>query len=459
MLMIALGVVASRGVRQSSAFFVAGRNLSGGLLFATLIAANIGAGSTVGATGLGYRDGFSAWWWVGSAGIGSLVLALTVGPRIWRVASDHSLYTVGDFLEFRFDRRVKAFVALLLWLGSLTLLAGQLIAMAWILNVTVGVSKPLGCAIGAAIATTYFATGGLHSTARVNVFQVIVKGLGFGLATVFLLETFKRMSGDYSAGLPISNITNPESYFSFFGDGMTPLKHFVLLAPSFVISPGLLQKVFGARDARAVRTGVGLNAVCLLVFAFIPALLGMVARYSGQVLENRELALPMLLTESLPIWLGGLLLGAIFAAELSTADAVLFMLSTSLSKDLYQTFIKPDADDRHLMRAVRWIAVGCGAAGAVLGSTLAGVIPALTIFYTLLTAALFLPIVAGLYLPAVTARAVLATMIVSVATTLVLERATGGLGYVGLPALIFGITAGALTMLAVSVLERVSTRS
>src|SRR4249919_218590 len=91
-LMIALGAFVSRRVRGSSDFFVAGRGLGAGLIFSTLLAANIGAGSTVGAAGLGYRDGVSALWWVGSAGIGSAILALTVGPRIWGIAKEHNLY-------------------------------------------------------------------------------------------------------------------------------------------------------------------------------------------------------------------------------------------------------------------------------------------------------------------------------------------------------------------------------
>ncbi|MBK8316867.1 MAG: hypothetical protein IPL01_23785 [Acidobacteria bacterium] len=113
--MIAYGAYASRHVRGTGDFFVAGQSLTGGLLFATLLAANIGAGSTVGATGLGFRDGLSAWWWVGSAGIGSMILAFTVGPRIWVIARDNNLLTVGDYLEFRYNRSVRTLVSLLLW--------------------------------------------------------------------------------------------------------------------------------------------------------------------------------------------------------------------------------------------------------------------------------------------------------------------------------------------------------
>src|SRR5882672_1076184 len=105
---IVLGLWTSRLIRGSGDFFVAGRSLGPGLIFVTMIAANIGAGSTVGAAGLAYRDGISAWWWVGSAGLGSIVFAQWVAPRLWRVAKEHDFYTTGDYLEFRYGVWVRA---------------------------------------------------------------------------------------------------------------------------------------------------------------------------------------------------------------------------------------------------------------------------------------------------------------------------------------------------------------
>ena len=84
-LITVVGLAIGRRVSGTRDFFVAGRALGPGLLFATLLAANIGAGSTVNAAGLGYQNGIAAWWWVGSAGIGTLVLAFWLGPRMWRV--------------------------------------------------------------------------------------------------------------------------------------------------------------------------------------------------------------------------------------------------------------------------------------------------------------------------------------------------------------------------------------
>src|SRR5215467_6462354 len=86
--LMALGLWIGRRVRGGADFFVASRQLGPGLMFSTMLAANIGAGSTVGATAAGFTQGLAAWWWVGSAAIGSCALAFIVGPAIRRVAAE-----------------------------------------------------------------------------------------------------------------------------------------------------------------------------------------------------------------------------------------------------------------------------------------------------------------------------------------------------------------------------------
>src|SRR5579864_5837579 len=114
--LMALGAWIGRRVRGAGDFFVAGRRLGPGLIFATMLAANIGAGSTVGATALGYTYGASAWWWVGSAAIGSIVLAIWIGPAMRREAAAHQLRTVGDYLQHRYNSVVRTFAAVILWI-------------------------------------------------------------------------------------------------------------------------------------------------------------------------------------------------------------------------------------------------------------------------------------------------------------------------------------------------------
>ncbi|HVZ19983.1 MAG TPA: sodium:solute symporter family protein, partial [Vicinamibacterales bacterium] len=385
-------------------------------------AANIGAGSTVGATALGYTYGISAVWWVGCAGLGSIVLAFWIGPSMRRVAEAHRLRTVGDFLEHRYDVSVRSVAAGVLWLGALFILAGQLWAIGTIISAVTGAPPWLGCAIGGVVITAYFAAGGLLTAAWVNVVQLAVKMIGFALA----LPLAVLISGGMSR---LHTLQPVDDYWQFWRAGSPGLATLAIIVPPFIVSPGLLQKIFGARDDRAVRIGVGFNALGLLIFAAVPALLGIAARSQFPSLGSPDAALPTLLVRSLPPLVGAVGVAAVFSAEISASDAILFMLTTSLAQDFYKRFVDPTASDARMLRLARGTAVVSGAVGIALAVALGSVVNALTIFYTLIGVSLFVPVLAGLYVPRTAPAGALATMIAGVAAALVVHVATGGRGW------------------------------
>jgi solute:Na+ symporter, SSS family len=421
--LMGLGLWIGRKVRGATDFFVAGRQLGPGLIFSTMLAANIGAGSTVGATGIAYSHGSSAWWWVGSAALGSLVLAFVVGPSMRRAAAANNLKTVGDYLEFRYSRGVRGTLSTLLWFGSIAILAGQLIAIGTVLEAVARLPFALGCAIGGAVIVVYFAAGGLLTSAWVNAVQLAVKLAGFAIATPLALAGAGGWSG--IAGVQ----TSDPAYWSFWRPGAPGVMYLVLLAPAFFLSPGLLQKSFGARDDRAVRIGVGLNALGLFLYAGVPALLGIVARARFPGLADEKLALPMLLIHGLPSLVGAFGLAAVFSAEISAADAGLFMLTTSLSQDLYKRFVAPDASEERVLLIARWTTFVCGCLAVILAIWSASIVDLLTIFYTVLSVTLFVPLIGGLYVARTTTREVWPAIIAGVTAMLAVHVATGGRGW------------------------------
>jgi SSS family solute:Na+ symporter len=437
----AAGLWIARLVRGSGDFFVAGRALSAPLIFSTVLAANIGAGTTVGATGLAYQEGLSAWWWNGSAAIGSLVLAFWIGPRMWRLASAHGFYTAGDYLEHRYNGTVRGVMGSFIWLGTLSILAGQLIAGAAVLTVVAGVPKDVGVLIGAVVMTVYFVAGGLLSSAWVNLLQLVVLMGGF-LVAMPLLYT------DIGGGQAFSSIQAPHPrYWDFMystGSGMSGWAMVAVLTPAFIVSPGLLQKAYGARDERAVRLGIGAQGIAQMLFAFIPVFFGLAAHAAHLEIDSPNLVLPTVLATQLPVFIGALALAAVFSAEVSTCDAILFMLSTSLSKDLYKRFINPAADDRRVLLVARLAAVAGGIGGVVLAIQLQTVIGALGIFYSLLSVSLFVPVIGGLFTRRAGASEALASMAAGIATLLLVTYATDGRGYGLLNPNLLGLGASAL---------------
>jgi len=315
-----------------------------------------------------------------------------IGPRIWRVATQNGLYTAGDYLELRYGSAVRVTIAVLLWIVTLSVLSAQLIAMSQIFEFVLGTPRWVGALLGGFVVTVYFTAGGLWSSTWVNMVQLVVLLAGMLIAVPLALST----AGGWEAVQAAA--PNQTDWSSFWTGPESGWILIALLVPAFVISPGLLQKSYGARDETALRIGIGIQGLVLMAFAFVPVLIGMIAHvYAPDLGANSEFAVPIVLTQGLPPIVGALGLAAVFSAEVSSADAVLFMLSTSLSKDLYKRFVLPDATDEQVLRVAR----GAAIAGGVLGISLALIQPtvlgALTMFYAVLSVSLFVPIVAGLF--------------------------------------------------------------
>src|SRR5262249_2458269 len=99
-----------------------------------------------------------------------------------------------------------------------------------------------------------------------------------------------------------------------------------------------------------------------------------------------------------------------------------------LSQDLYKRFLDPGATDARLLRIVRWTTVASGIVSVVLSLASEDVIATLTVFYTLLGVALFVPVLAGLYLRRAGSRRPMGWILAGVAATAIVHLTTGGAG-------------------------------
>jgi solute:Na+ symporter, SSS family len=295
--------------------------------------------------------------------------------------------------------------------------------------------------------TIYFVAGGLLSSAWVNLLQLIVLMIGFILAIPPVLMAIGGLSGITANPALPPGFLNP-----FYTSGsVSGWKLLAVYGPVFMLSPGLVQKAYGARDERAVTVGIGTQALFLLFFSFIPVFFGMAARVLHPSIASQNLVLPTLFAQDMSPWLGALGLAAVFSAEVSTCDAILFMLSTSLSKDLYKRILNPAATDAQLLRVARLAAIAGGAIGTWLAVQLSDIVTAMTIFYSLAGVALFVPVIAGLAGRRGSAAEAIASIAVGMGTLLAVHWATDGAGYGLFNANLLGLIASAAAFAVVYV--------
>lgn len=430
LLLIGAGFIIAKRVKGSADYFVGGRKFGTALLFITMVAPNIGAGSTVGVAGLGFKVGISAAWWIVASAVGTFILAFVVGPAIWRLSKEHDFYTLGDYLDYRYNKNFRGLISLMMAVGTIAIFAGQLMGIAWILSAVAGISKTVGILIGAAVVILYFGAGGLLVAAYVNIIEAIVKLIGFLIAVPFVLSFVGGWNGLEAAIVHnMADSAKSASYFSFDGAGMsTIIGFFLMLTPSFFISPGLIGKVYGAKNKKTVMAGVGLCGLVMLAFAIIPTFLGMAAAAVVPGLTERELALPVVMKECMPFWASALALAAIFSAEISAADAVLYMITSAFTKDLYKAFIKPDISDEKLLKSGRIVAVVAGIIGVGVAIVLPNIITALSIFYSLMSVSLTAPLLFGLFSKRPSSAAAFTCALAGIITTVYLQFWNGGKG-------------------------------
>ncbi len=422
-LLIAVGVIISRRVKGADDFFVGGRKMAPFLLFITLVAPNIGAGSTVGVAGMGFVSGISAAWWIIASAVGTFILAFIIGPKIWEIAKKHGFYTLGDYLEYRYNRYLRGFISLMMAIGTLAIFAGQLMGIGWILSVVADIDKTTSVLIAAVVVVLYFCAGGFLSAVYANLIEAGVKLIGFIVAVPLVISFVGGFDGLQAKVVAnMADTAKSAAYFSFDGLGSTVIMgFFLMLMPSFFLSPALIGKVYSARDKAAVRVSTCACGLVMLLFSVIPVILGMAAYAIAPDLPQRDLALPYVMKECMPFWASALALAAIFSAEISAADAVLYMITTSFTKDLYKSFVNPSVSDENLIKGGRLVTVLAGIVGIGLAIILPNVISALSIFYALMSVSITAPLLFGLFTKRSSSVSAIVAAIVGVITTVGLQ--------------------------------------
>lgn len=147
----------------------------------------------------------------------------------------YNLYTLGDYLDIRYSKYFKGAISIMMTIGTLALFAGQLMGIAWILDVTSGIDKNIGILIGAVVVVLYFSSGGLLSSAIVNVLELVIIILGFIIAVPFCIKSVNGFSGLHTAILNNLPANEGVNYFSLKGIGIsTIVGWFLMLTPSFL---------------------------------------------------------------------------------------------------------------------------------------------------------------------------------------------------------------------------------
>ena len=352
--LLTVSLARARTVKTKADFLVAGRSLPAFVLVFTLLSSWIGSGSLLAGAENAYKHGFAALW-QGGGGWAGLLLIYFIAPRARRFAQ----FTIPDLLEARYNQvaRVLGVIAVLFAYTAIT--SYQFIGGGDILHLlfpTV-ITATLGKYIIAVFVILLTAIAGMSSVAYMDV----VIGL---LATITMLIAFPVLV-HHAGGWSAVTHALPATHFQTLGD-LSFVQAMELFLPTCLLMLGnqsMYQKFFSAkseRDARVAVVGWIVGTVILETVIVALAVVGSTLFPTGEVSRHPREILAYSALHGMPALLGALLMGAIFAKVISTANNYLFSPATNLIEDVFVRYIAPDASNKRVLIVSRLMVVLLG---------------------------------------------------------------------------------------------------
>ena len=417
--LIGVGVYKARSVKTQEDFSLAGRGLGPVVLVGTLLATWIGTGSIFGNAQETYRVGVAAFLLPVSAVVGIVALYF-LAPRIRRFGK----FTIQDILEARFGPWARI-------LGTITLILAYVIIVSYQYRAGSAVLERMAPGlghVGAVCAVAFFvilytALAGMISVAYTDVANGILMTLGLALALPILLSQAGGIDGALTALEPGQR--------DFFG-AYSVTQLLSVLLPAFLLLLGdanMVQRFFAARDPGSARSAAKwmLVGVVVLECAIIAvALLGVALVGQGELSapENTGHIVVHLAFEALPPVLGALLIATVVAIVVSTADSYLLAPATSITRDIYQRFLAPDATETRIVFVSRLVVVGLGLIALGLAFTSDQFFGVALFAYTIYGAGITPALIAAYFWRRATSAGAVASMLTGVGTALVWKALT-----------------------------------
>jgi SSS family solute:Na+ symporter len=400
---IGIGVWSKRRAGSQNGFFVAQRRGTLLLITGSLVATAIGGSATVGMAGLGFKQGLTGAWWLLVGSIGLVILGVFFAKKVRSAA----LYTLPELVERQYDRRMSLAASILIVIAWVGVVAGQIVAAGTVLSILGIGSVAFWMTAFTIVCVAYAIMGGQFSIIRTDVFQAVLLFLGIFVALALVFSQVGGLDG-LKAYLPpgyFSFPTNPEFNWKML------LSLLILVGATYVVGPDMYSRLFCAKEEKTAQRSAILSAFLFIPLAFAITLIGMSAKVLYPEIPA-EGAFPQVITSVLSPGLSGLLLAALVAALMSSADTCLLSQSVILTEDIVKR-VHPALDERKTILLTRLSLVGLGLVALGLALVLKGVISSLLFAYTIFTCGLVVPVVAGFYKERlkVTPRGALAALI------------------------------------------------
>jgi SSS family solute:Na+ symporter len=338
-----------------------------------------------------------------------LLAAFIFIPYFWK----SGLYTIPEYLGRRYNTYVRT-AASLTWIIFFAFNLGIIFwATAVLLKTLMGWPIWISIILTATVVGIYTFLGGLAAVVMTDVVQMIIMFVG-GAALVFLglysvggwsglVEQVSSMGDAYSNHFELILPTDTTTPFPWTGIlfGLT----FVMANAYMIGNQAIVQRCLAAKSEWHARASMVLGAGLKMLVPVLVLLPGLIAVALHPGLANGDEALPTLIKSILPPGLRGLMFAAFLAGLMSSIDSILNSTATLWTKDIYERFIRPGANDRHYLvvgKITTIVLLVFGVITSPVSSVFPGVYVAVQTFLSFFQGPVFSVLLLGIFWPRTT---------------------------------------------------------
>ena len=417
-----------RGVAKNLEGYLLGGRRAGPLVTAlTLQSTSMSGYMFLGAGSLGYAQGYWALWYA-AGDIGGGVLNLSViGRRMRKFSQLLNALTAIEYLEKRYPSAAVRFVGagLTVFLLGCYVLA-QFIAGGKGLALVSGLPYPLALCIAVAVILAYTYLGGYLAVAYTDTFQSLVMLVGvMWILGAVLLE----LGGLGAANRALAQLD--PTLLSVWGRDLAYQGQWGMVAGAVLVFsagymgwPHVVTRHMAMRSPATARLSGAYATLWNLCFVPAPYLIGILALLILPALDDPELAIFEVAGQLLPAAVTGIVMAAIMAAIMSTADSLLLQTGSIASRDLYQRFARPAASEKEMVWVARGLILVIGVVGYAVALVEPPTVFTIVLFATSVLGSAFLPAyVCAVWWKKANTPGALASMLVGAGTALAWELA------------------------------------
>lgn len=457
-LMLAIGVYAYQRTKSSSDYFLGGRSLGPWPAALSAGASDMSGWLLLGLPGYAYAAGFEAFWLAGGLLVGTWANWLLVAKRLRTYSVTTDALTLPEFLSRRFNDKsklIQTISAFFILLFFLFYTSSGLVAGGKLFETVFGIDYTIAVVIGTICVVSYTLFGGFLAVSWTDLVQ------GLLMAAALLIVPFAALDGGFGKLDAELTAINPELLTLWNGIDGKPLSAIAIISLvawglGYFGQPHILARFKASRSNKDLTTArriavlwTGLSMFGALLVGFVG--LVYVTNHGTLQLEDGEKIFMLLVNALFHPVIAGILLAAILAAIMSTADSQLLVSSSALAEDFYKQVFKTDASSEEIVRVGRLAVIILSVIALILAMTPDSSVLGLVSYAWAGFGAAFGPaLVLSLYWSRMNRNGALAGIIVGGVTIVVWKQLSGG--WYDVYEIVPGIILSTIAIVAVSLL-------